>query len=58
MPFLLFFVKNKITSFISLHSQRRGHHVSTVDHSDMLGLGTVWLGFVVELPLSSFWSFS
>ena len=37
---LLFFVKKKFV-FLSAHNQRRDHHVSTVDHSDMLGLVTV-----------------
>ncbi len=42
MPFLIFFVFiTKITLFLSLHNQRRDHHVSTVDHSDILGLVTV-----------------
>ncbi len=40
------------------HGQRRGHHLTTVDQSDMRGLGTVWIGFVVELPQSKDGSFS
>ena len=32
--------------------QRRGHRLTTVDQADMRGLGIVWIGYVVELPLS------
>ena len=41
-----------------VHCQRRGHHVTTVDQSDMRGLVTAGFGFVVELPLSKDGSFS
>ena len=41
-----------------VHGRRRGQHLTTVDQSDMRGLGTVWIGFVVELPLSKDGSFS
>ena len=38
-------------------TQRGGTHLTTVDHSDIRGLATAGLGFVVELPQSTSGSF-
>lgn len=40
-PVAILSMKQNSLKFLSVHSQRRSHLVSTVDHSDMLGLVTV-----------------
>jgi len=40
-----------------VYNQKRDHHVTTVDHSDIRGLGTACFGFVAELPRSEVVSF-
>ena len=43
---------------LPVDGQRRGHCLTTVNQSDMRELGTVWIGFAVELPLYRGGSFS
>ena len=40
-PVTILPMRTKWFKLLSVHSQRWGHLVSTVDHSDMLGLVTV-----------------
>ena len=57
----LFFLSikfKKILLLLKFYCQGRCHQLTTVDHSDIRGLVTAWIGFVVELPLSIVWSFS
>jgi hypothetical protein len=51
-PSFAFLICGKYNSYMIQIINRGGIIETTVDHSDIRGLGTACHGFVVELPLS------